>query len=200
MTARGAAFLRMWLLVMAWTAFNAGCLRTSPRPAPPAAAPALVAHGDAAAPAPPSAPEELPVEFGWRRQPPSVLCEQPELPANDAGTPAPRAPGIANVRGSMDKEAIRRVIQAHIPAVKDCYESILTGSPPFPEGKVRVRFAIDGAGSVRHSCVIESTLRNTTCERCIVDDLLKWEFPKPWGAGWVVVDYPFVLVPADDRK
>jgi hypothetical protein len=34
-------------------------------------------------------------------------------------------------------------------------------------------------------------------ETCIVDDILRWEFPQPLGAGSVVVDYPFVLVPAD---
>ena len=96
--------------------------------------------------------------------------------------------------GSLDKEIIRRVIRRHIPAVRACYEAVMVAKP-FPSGRVMTRFAIDAEGKVTHTCVVNTTLNQTPAEACIVDEMLRWEFPKPIGGGWVVVDYPFVLVP-----
>jgi len=179
-------------------------MRAAPSPATAVSPPAAALHGDAGALTPSSspapAPAELPTEFGWRRMPSSLLCEPTGLPHGDGGAPDGRPAGFANVQGRIDKEAVRRGIQAHIPEVQDCYEAILKGSPPFPRGRVRVRFAIDGAGQVRHSCVVDTTLGNATCERCIADAVLGWRFPKPVGGGWVVVVYPFVLEAADDGR
>jgi len=106
-------------------------------------------------------------------------------------------PGPPGQWGSLDKEAIRRIIRRHVPAVKTCYEAVM-GPPPYAQGRVVTRFAIDREGKVRHSCLVTSTLDSPAGERCIVDELLRWGFPAPNGGGWVVVDYPFVLTPVTD--
>ena len=82
-------------------------------------------------------------------------------------------------------------------AVRTCYEAVLT-SKPYPRGRVLARFMISRTGQVSNSCVVSTTLHQLEAERCIVDDILTWAFPKSLGGGWIVVDYPFVLDPAEE--
>jgi hypothetical protein len=37
-------------------------------------------------------------------------------------------------------------------------------------------------------------VKNPIIDRCIVNAILRWEFPRPIGGGWVLVEYPFRLV------
>jgi outer membrane biosynthesis protein TonB len=73
------------------------------------------------------------------------------------------------------------------------------GPPPYPRGRVSTRFAIAASGRVESSCIADSTVKNPRIDRCIVDAILKWEFPRPIGGGWVLVEYPFRLIPGDDN-
>src|SRR5436305_8243038 len=50
-------------------------------------------------------------------------------------------PGQANVRGSLDKEIIRRIIRRHINEVKYCYEQELTKKPELG-GRIMVQFPV----------------------------------------------------------
>ena len=97
---------------------------------------------------------------------------------------------------SLDKEVIRKVIRQHLAAVKTCYDKRMV-APPYPQGKLTTRFSIDFDGHVRFSCVVETTVTDPKIDVCIVDDMLNWQFPKPLGGGWVVVQYPFTLTPGD---
>jgi hypothetical protein len=101
-------------------------------------------------------------------------------------------PGTAEVRGSLDKEIIRRIIRRHINEVKFCYERELVKTPNLM-GRVMVQFTIAGTGSVLASMVQSSTMNNPPAEQCIAAAVRRWEFPKPQGGGIVVVTYPFVL-------
>lgn len=101
-------------------------------------------------------------------------------------------PGTAEVRGSLDKEIIRRIIRRHINEVKFCYEKELVKSPGLM-GRVMVQFTIAGTGGVIASIVQASTMNNPSVEQCIAQSVRRWEFPKPSGGGIVVVTYPFVL-------
>jgi hypothetical protein len=112
------------------------------------------------------------------------------LKGRKAGSPEV-VPGTAEVRGSLDKELIRRIIRRHINEVKFCYERELTRTPNM-EGRVMVNFTIGPTGAVVASIVQSSTLGNPTVEQCIAGALRRWEFPRPQG-GIVVVTYPFVL-------
>jgi len=101
-------------------------------------------------------------------------------------------PGTAQVRGSLDKEIIRRIIRRHINEVKFCYEKELTTHPDL-YGRVIIQFIIAGDGHVMTSLVQNSTMNSPIVEQCIAGALRRWEFPKPQGGGIVQVSYPFVL-------
>lgn len=113
-----------------------------------------------------------------------------QLKGRKAGAPEV-VPGTAEVRGSLDKELIRRIIRRHINEVKFCYEKELTRMPNL-EGRVMIQFTISPTGAVAASFVQSSTMNNPTVEQCIAAAVRRWEFPKPQG-GIVIVTYPFVL-------
>jgi TonB family protein len=104
-------------------------------------------------------------------------------------------PGTANVRGSLDKEIIRRIIRRHINEVKYCYEQELTKKASLG-GRIMVQFTIAASGQVIASVLQNSTMGNARVENCTVQAVRRWEFPKPLGGGIVIVSYPFVLTPA----
>jgi TonB family protein len=99
-------------------------------------------------------------------------------------------PGQANVRGSLDKEIIRRIIRRHINEVKYCYETELTKKADL-SGRVAVQFTIAATGQVIASVLQSSTMGNIRVENCVVQAVRRWEFPKPMGGGIVIVSYPF---------
>ncbi len=113
------------------------------------------------------------------------------LGSRRAGAPEV-VPGTAEVRGSLDKEIIRRIIRRHINEVKFCYERELVKNANLI-GRVMVQFTISGNGTVAASAVQASTMNNPPVETCIAQAVRRWEFPKPQGGGIVVVTYPFVL-------
>jgi len=104
-------------------------------------------------------------------------------------------PGIADVRGTLDKEIIRRTIRRHINEIKFCYEEELTRRPNLA-GRILVQFAISGSGQVISSVLQSSTIGNARLENCAVQAVRRWPFPQPRGGGLVMVTYPFVLTPA----
>ncbi len=108
-----------------------------------------------------------------------------------AGVPQVRT-GDAEVRGSLSKEVIRRVVRRHINEVKFCYEQQLNARPDL-QGRVVTKFVISPTGSVQSAMVGETSLRNEAVESCIVRAVRRWTFPAPDGGGVVVVNYPFVL-------
>ncbi len=101
-------------------------------------------------------------------------------------------PGTAQVRGSLDKEIIRRIIRRHLNEVKFCYEKELMKKADL-YGRVMIQFTISGTGQVIASIVQNSTMNNPPVEQCIAGAVRRWEFPKPQGGGIVIVSYPFVL-------
>ena len=104
-------------------------------------------------------------------------------------------PGQANVRGSLDKEIIRRIIRRHINESKYCYEQELTKKADLG-GRVSVQFTIAATGQVVASVLQTSTMGSPRVEQCVVQAVRRWEFPKPLGGGLVIVSYPFAFTPA----
>ncbi len=100
--------------------------------------------------------------------------------------------GNADVRGSLSKEVIRRVIRRHINEVKFCYEQQLNQRPDL-EGRVTVRFIISPTGAVQNALVQNSSLGNQAVEGCVAAAVRRWTFPAPDGGGIVIVNYPFML-------
>jgi len=109
------------------------------------------------------------------------------------GEPGAMTIGAATeVRGSLDKEEIRRVIRAHVNEVKRCYDQGLARRPDM-EGKVVLKFTIGKTGTVVAASVQETSVNDKPVEVCITSAALKWTFPKPTGEGVVTISYPFVL-------
>lgn len=100
--------------------------------------------------------------------------------------------GNADVRGSLSREVIRRVIRRHINEVRFCYEQQLNQRPDL-EGRVQVSFIISPTGAVQSATVGASTMNNSAVEGCIAQAVRRWTFPAPDGGGVVGVNYPFVL-------
>jgi TonB family protein len=112
------------------------------------------------------------------------------------GTGAPEDPrvrtGDAEVRGSLSREVIRRIIRRHINEVRHCYEQALMRDPTLA-GRVEVRFVIGPSGSVQSSELASSSVADEMVGRCITRSVQRWTFPAPDGGGIVVVTYPFTL-------
>ncbi len=109
-----------------------------------------------------------------------------------ASVPRVRAGGDAEVRGSLSREVIRRVIRRHINEVRFCYEQELSQRPDLA-GRVTVSFIISATGAVQTASVANTTLNNARVEGCVAQAVRRWTFPAPDGGGAVLVNYPFVL-------
>jgi hypothetical protein len=103
-------------------------------------------------------------------------------------------PGQSIVRGSLDKEIIRRIIHRHINELKYCYDQELAKNSAL-SGRLSIQFVIAPTGQVWNSVSQSSTLNNVRVENCVVQALRRWEFPKPSGGGITIVSYPFNFIP-----
>ena len=99
------------------------------------------------------------------------------------------------VRGSLDREIIRRVVRRHINEIRYCYEQELARAPMLA-GRAAVQFTINASGAVVASVLASSTLANPRVEACAVQAVRRWAFPQPAGGGIVIATYPFTFVPA----
>jgi TonB family protein len=135
-----------------------------------------------------AAPPSLPAA-DYTRRPSSVLCQAPAPPAGEAEV-SPR-PKIAS-SDTPEKDSITRVVQEHVREVQACYGKRMV-APPYPQGRVITRFSIGFDGHVRSSCVLETTVGDPQLDRCVVDAILNWQFPRPQNGDWTQVEYPFVF-------
>jgi len=103
-------------------------------------------------------------------------------------------PGVSTVRGSLDKEIIRRIVRRHINEVRFCYDQALVTHPSLG-GRLVVQFTIAPTGRVLASLLQSSTVGSPAVDGCVVQAVKRWEFPQPEGGGLVMVSYPFQLTP-----
>jgi TonB family protein len=107
------------------------------------------------------------------------------------GRPAVRiTDGQLAVRGSLDRELIRRVIHANRATVRYCYERELQRTPRL-RGRIAVRFTIGANGAVTHASVDQNTMGSAAVGECLVSRMRTFQFPEPAGGGTVIVTYPF---------
>lgn len=96
--------------------------------------------------------------------------------------------------GSIDKEAIRRVIISKLGELKACYNRSLNRSPGL-EGKIVLEWLIGNGGRVLEARVKTTTMNNPEVEQCCVNRLKGWRFPDPPSGQEAQVAYPFVFAP-----
>jgi TonB family protein len=106
--------------------------------------------------------------------------------------PGDLIPGTAWVRGSLDKDVIRRIIRRHLNEVRFCYERQLPLHPDL-YGRVVIKMTIAGTGQVVASSVDQSTLADPSVGECAAAAARRWEFPAAAGGGVNIVNYPFVF-------
>jgi hypothetical protein len=96
----------------------------------------------------------------------------------------------AAVSGALPKELVARVVRANISRVRYCYEKQLLNEPTL-EGRLTIRFVIDGNGTVG-SAVATSSL-GSDIDTCVANVFRTMTFPKPKGNRKVVVNYPITF-------
>ncbi len=106
-------------------------------------------------------------------------------------------PARVDVRGSLSKEVIRRVIRRHLNEVRYCYELELIQRPDV-RGRVAVKFMIAPTGKVRSAAVVGDNLGSYRMERCLLEAVQRWQFPSVPDGGFAVITYPFLFEPRTD--
>ncbi len=94
-------------------------------------------------------------------------------------------------KGSIDREAVAKVVNSHLQEVYACYERALLKDPSLA-GKVVLEWTIGTNGRVAAVKTKSSTLRNPSVEACILGGLKTWTFP-PARGGAVIITYPFIF-------
>lgn len=98
----------------------------------------------------------------------------------------------AEVGGTIDKEAIRRVIRANLTAIQKCYERELNRTPDLV-GKLVIEWDIGEQGVVLRTGVRSNELGSREVANCLMARLKTWRFPEPPANEVVTVAYPFVF-------
>jgi TonB family protein len=107
----------------------------------------------------------------------------------DPSRPMYEEPPAPTIRGALSREAVERVVAAHV-AVRACYAREITWTPHL-RGDLTVAFDIDASGRVERAAIARSTLRSPRVERCILEHVRQWTFAPPSDHGVVHVDYPY---------
>lgn len=113
------------------------------------------------------------------------------LGAKSRATVVPGGEG-ESFSGSIDREAIRRVIRENQRQIQACYEKTLNKNPNL-YGKVILEWVIVGNGRVSSARVSSSSLKNSEVEQCILSRLKTWKFPEPPPDQEAVVSFPFLF-------
>jgi hypothetical protein len=96
-----------------------------------------------------------------------------------------------SAQGTIDKDAVAKVINSHLHEVSSCYERALLKEPGLA-GKIVLEWNISTAGLVTTAKTKSSTMKSAAVEQCILGALKGWKFPPAQGAG-VVISYPFMF-------
>jgi len=94
--------------------------------------------------------------------------------------------------GSIDKEAIRRVIRKNKRAIKACYELALNRNKNL-YGKLVLQWSIIEKGKAIKPKVVSNSLNDKEVANCIKRKLVTWRFPEPPANTEGVVTFPFVF-------
>jgi hypothetical protein len=92
-------------------------------------------------------------------------------------------------KGGLSQDQVRRVVMAHLGAVRACYESEAQRNPSL-KGGVTVQWTIDPSGGVSSASLAGSTLGNPRVEGCVVRQVKGWHFPSS-ETPTIVGGFPF---------
>ncbi len=92
-------------------------------------------------------------------------------------------------KGGLSEDQVRRVVLAHLGAVRACYESEAQRNPSL-KGGVTVQWTIDPTGGVSSATLGGSSLGNPRVEGCVVRQVKGWHFPSS-ETPTIVAGFPF---------
>jgi hypothetical protein len=92
-------------------------------------------------------------------------------------------------KGGLSEDQVRRVVLAHLGAVRACYESEAQRNPSL-KGGVTVQWTIDPSGGVSSATLGGTTLANPRVEGCVVRQVKGWHFPSS-ETPTIVAGFPF---------
>ena len=92
--------------------------------------------------------------------------------------------------GTIDREAIRRVIRENINAIRACYERELNRNPDL-QGKILISWDIGERGRVMRGKVAGNDTGNAAVANCVLDRIRTYTFPEPPTSAEVTVIFPF---------
>ena len=94
--------------------------------------------------------------------------------------------------GSIDKEAVRRVVRSALQAFKACYDREYKKDTKL-EGKVVISWEIHEKGIAKNARVVRerSTLDNSAVGECVRARLMTLRFPEPPAGAMAEINYPF---------
>ena len=100
-----------------------------------------------------------------------------------------------NFIGRIDKAAVRKAVQSHLPAIKNCYDREYKVNTNLA-GKIVIAWEIHQRGVGKNARVVESesTMDNKVVEACVSSVIETIGFPEPpEGAVVEVTGFPFVF-------
>jgi hypothetical protein len=101
----------------------------------------------------------------------------------------------ADIPGTIDREAIRRVIRQNLPTIRACYERQLNRKPDL-FGKIVITWEIGEQGRVVTASVKSNELggaEGKAVGECLVERLKTWRFPEPPKNMQPEISYPFLF-------
>jgi TonB family protein len=119
---------------------------------------------------------------------------RPKVAARPAATHAAaddsrQAMSVDSELGVLDTEDVEAVLQARFEEIRGCY-SRAGKAQRYAEGRVMLRFLVNGDGTSDDVLVLESTLGNYDVERCLVDVGRRISFHAPSGHKPTTFEYP----------
>ncbi len=98
----------------------------------------------------------------------------------------------SEVSGTIDREAIRRMIQSNRNSIRNCYEQALQRHPDL-YGKIVLEWDITEDGMVRRAAVHLSSLGDAKVGQCLVSRIRAIQFPRLPAGMEGRVRFPFVF-------
>jgi TonB family protein len=91
--------------------------------------------------------------------------------------------------GVLETEDVEATLKEHFDDIRGCYGRA-GKAQRYAEGRVMLRFLVNGDGSSQDVLVIESTLGNYDVERCLVEVGRRISFHAPSGRKPTTFEYP----------
>ena len=107
--------------------------------------------------------------------------------------------GLENEAGVYDGKDIEETMNAHLPAVRSCYERA-GHAQRYAAGKVTLRFLVAGDGAPRDVLVVANDLGNFAVERCVVELARRIQFPPPEGRKSTTFEYAVEFRSTEEMK